>query len=127
MRKTLAATPSRLDEAVENWRSLTEIRGIIAQEAFDYQDDLTQEVISRIRDRLREAATGWVSIKLPGQTVYSFRVEQDYVDFNLLYIATEIAKDLAFFDVKLANYKFPPLMCVRCGSEIEGTKKARKR
>jgi hypothetical protein len=44
-----------------------------------------------------------------------------------MYVATEILKDLALFEIKVANYKFPDINCSNCGAEIEKTRPKKKR
>lgn len=128
-RKQATATKARVDEAVEEFKALTEVRGEIAQEAFDFQDEQTKEVLRRIVNRLRVGATGYITVHVnpPSSATVPVKIDEEYVGFNLLFIATEILKDLALFDIKVANYKFPPSLCTHCGAEITKTKPHKRR
>ncbi len=120
---------AQIDEAVDNWKSLTEIRFELAMEAFNAQDAATQRTIERIRDRLRLGAQGWITVKLspPHGGTIPVKVEQQYLDFNLLYVAVEILKDLAIVGVKIGTYKLPPMQCVSCGAEITKEREPKRR
>jgi hypothetical protein len=120
---------AKVEEVMEQVRALAEIRGEIAQAAYEHQDKATQAVIERIRDTLRVAATGYVEITVdpPHGAIVPVKLEQRYVDFNLLYVAVDILKTLAIFDVRIENFEFPPSHCTNCGAEIEYEALAAKR
>lgn len=131
MRKSgVKANDNRVEEAMAEWRALTEVRYELAREAYDFQDDKTKALIDRIVRRLREGASGYITIRLnpPHGQAVPVKVDQEYLGFNLLYVATEILKDLAMFDIKVGTYKLPPSLCVNCGAELtnEKPKKARR-
>lgn len=119
-RKTIIQTDSRLMEALEEAKAIIEIRHEIAQEAYDFQDEKTKGAIDMIVRRLRLAATATVNVRVnpPRGATVPVKIEQQYVDFNLLFIATEIVKDLALCGIKIASYKFPPTFCVACSAEV---------
>lgn len=113
-------------DALKRWQDACEARGRLGQAAYDHQDKQTQAVIDRMRDRLRMGASGLIDIRVNGQT-RSVQIEQKYLDFNILFIATEILKDMALMDIRVANYEFPPTMCAECGAEITKTKVPRRK
>lgn len=112
-KKVVKAQP--IEDALQNFREITQARYRIAKATYEAQDSLTQEVIDRIRDRLRIAATGVVNIN--GKP---FKLEQQYIDFNIWFIATEILSDLALNDIQIANFQFHPAWCAECKREITG-------
>lgn len=128
-RKRAQTGSKQVAEAVEEFKQLTMIRYEMAKDVFDHQDEDTQEVLQRIVDRLRLSATGYITVSVnpPHSAVVPVKIEQQYVDFNLLFIATEILKDLATFDVRVASFEFPPSLCASCGAEITGQARKRKR
>jgi hypothetical protein len=128
-RKTVIENDERVKEALEEFKILTELRYEMAMEAYNAQDEATQGVIDRIKDRLALGASGYIKIRVnpPHGGTVPVRIERDMLDANTLFIATEILKDLAVFDVRIENYQFPPSMCVSCGAEIETPKKGGKR
>lgn len=107
-------------EAYEEWKAVTEMRHELAKEAYDFQDEETQHVLDRIRDRLRLGANGYVTIQVnhPHGAQVPVKVEQEYLDYNIMYVAVEILKDLALFDIRVGSFQFPPSQCVTCGAEI---------
>lgn len=128
-RKTATNSSVNFQEALDEAKALIDLRYELAKEAYDFQDQDTKEVIDRIRDRLRLAATGYISIHVnpPHGSIVQAKIEQEYVEYNLLFIATEILKDLAYFDIRVAGYKFPPSQCVSCGAELLGHSRPAKR
>lgn len=119
-RKAAIQTDDRLREALEEAKAIIEVRHEIAQEAYDFQDESTQKAIDNIVRRLRLAATGTINVRVnpPRGATVPVKIEQQYVDFNLLFIATEIVKDLALCGIRIATYTFPPSFCVACGAEV---------
>jgi hypothetical protein len=106
----------------------TNARYRIARAAYDAQDEDTQRVIDMLCDRLKTAGTGYVKIFPNGKRnpPVSIPITLEYQDMNVLYIATEILKDLALADVKVENYNFPRVYCDECGDRLDaGTKSKR--
>jgi hypothetical protein len=128
-RKSVVGTDKQVREAVDEFYAMCEIRYDIAKAAYDAQSTETQEVLDRIRDRLRLAVTGYITVAInpPHSGEVSVRVEQKYIDYNLMYVATEILKDLALFGVQVADYNFPDIHCINCGAEIEKTRPKKRR
>lgn len=118
MRKT--AVSADLKEAIEEAKAMIEMRHELAQEAYDFQDADTKAILDRMVTRLRMSAGGFITVHVnpPKGNKVPVKIEQEYIDFNLLYIATEILKDLAMFDVAVGTYEFPPQQCATCGGEL---------
>ena len=122
-RKSRSATIAKdppIQAAVDEWKAITEVRYELAKEAYDFQDEKTQALLDRIVNRLRVGASGYITVRVDPKHGGSVpvKIDQDYLDYNLLYVATEILKDLAMFDIKIGTYKLPPTLCVSCGAEI---------
>jgi hypothetical protein len=128
-RKSVVGTDKQIKEAVDEFYALCEVRYDIAKAAYDAQDAETKEVLDRIRDRLRLAVTGYITVTInpPHSGQVPVRVEQKYIDYNLMFVATEILKDLGLFGIRVANYEFPETHCVSCGAEIAMTKPKKRR
>jgi hypothetical protein len=127
--KKIPQRKPKRDEAVarqlELFEAATKSRYRIATAAFEAQDEKTKEAIRMIRDRLSVIATGTIRVfpngrQNPGVTV---TIGQEFVDQNLLYIATEIVKDLAFMDIRVENYEFPKVYCSDCGDKLTTRRK----
>jgi hypothetical protein len=110
---------------VEKFQSQTEARYRIAKAAFEAQDDKTQEALQMLQDRLSFIATQEIRVFPNGKggAGVVVNVDQDTVDQNLLYMATEIVKDLALLDIRVENYKFPTKHCSECQEKITPRKK----
>jgi copper chaperone CopZ len=129
-RKTAIQNDANVVEALGEWKALTEVRYELAKEAYDFQDDETKALLDRIVNRLRVGASGYITVRVNGKhgSTVPVKIEQQYLDFNLLYVATEILKDLALFDIRVGTYEIPPSHCVLCAAEIvkEQPKKRRR-
>ena len=118
--KKKAKTNLRVQEQVDEYQRRSEIRFEIANTAYRAQDAKTRQVIDQIQNQLLIGATGTIRVwpdGVRGQSI-AVKVEFEYVEFNALYVATEILKDLALMDVQVANYKFPAVYCTDCGERI---------
>lgn len=104
-----------IEKALEEIKRQIDARYRIAMAVYEAQDSFTKEVLDRVRDRLRIAATGVVQIN--GKP---YKLEQQYIDFNLMFIATEILGDLALNNIQVANFNFHPAFCSECKKEITG-------
>lgn len=118
-RKISIESSDEVSEALEEFTMLSELRHEMAMAAYVHQDKATQEVVDRICDRLRLNATGHIKVKVNGGVV-PVKIDSDLLDANCLFVAMEILKDLAMFDVRVENYNFPPSVCAGCGVEING-------
>jgi hypothetical protein len=128
-KKIPSRDPSWVKEQVEEFKRRTEIRARLALTAFEAQDMKTQEVLERIRDNLVIGATGEIRVYKAGKRTESatVQVELKLIEDNALWMATEILKDLAMMDIKVAGYKFPDVYCAECGTKLHKPKKKKGR
>ena len=121
MAKKKVQKKSKLDklvaEQVAEYQAASERRFEIANEAYRAQDEKTRKIIDTIQEQLMIGASGTIRV-YAGTEALAVKVDMEYVEYNTLYVATEILKDLAIFDVKIANYRFPEVYCVECGTKI---------
>lgn len=123
-RKSLLDIDPKLTAALEDFKSVSEIKYELAKEAYDAQDAETRRVIDRIHGTLQTSATGYVNLVV-NRAVYPVKIEADYLGFNLLYLAVEIVKDLGIMGIRVANWKFAETLCASCGAEIIGNKRGK--
>jgi hypothetical protein len=120
-----------VEKQVEIFKRATQARYDLARQAFDEQDDDTQEVITRIQKMLCVNANGIVRVWLKGdkrrEASVTVTVDMDYVEMNAFYMAIEILKDLAMMDVRIANFKFPESFCAECGVKLNDRGKGKKK
>ncbi len=116
-RKTLADVDPRLTSALEEFKSVSEVKYEMAQDSYKVQDKDTRAAIDRIHGLLQQHATGYITVKV-GKTVVPMKIDNQYLGFNLLFLAVEIVKDLAFNGIQVANFEFPPQFCAGCGTPI---------
>jgi hypothetical protein len=116
-RKTLADIDPRLAPIVEEFQVLSEVRQEIAKDAYDVQDAGTQRTIDRMVATLQQYATGYITAKV-GKTVVPVKIDNDFIGMNLFYLAVEIVKDLAFMDIRVAEFEFPEQLCAVCGTQL---------
>jgi hypothetical protein len=113
-------------EKVEEFQEASERRLEIANESYRAQDEKTRLVIDAIQEYLMQGASGTIRVYV-GSEAFAATVDMEYVEYNTLYVATEILKDLALLDVKIANYAFPKGICTECGAKVKAKKKKVKR
>jgi hypothetical protein len=120
-----------VEKQVEIFKRATQARYDLARQAFDEQDDDTQEVITRIQKMLCVNANGIVRVWLKGdkrrEASVTVTVDMNYVEMNAFYMAIEILKDLAMMDVRIANFKFPESFCAECGVKLNDRGKGKKK
>lgn len=98
-RKSLAVIDPQLAEAAEEFKDISEIRYELAMDVYNAQDAKTKVVIDKIVATLQQFS----------------KTDNEIVGWNLMYLATEIVKDLAFMDIRVAEFEFPVQMCAMCG------------
>jgi len=113
---------SDVDAQVKLFKEASERRFEIANEAYAAQDQKTKAVLDAMVSQLMIGASGTISVR-SGTTSVPVEVGIDYVEYNALYVATEILKHLAMMDIRVANYKFPTVYCAECTEKIIRPKK----
>lgn len=110
MEKFAADALKRYEKALAHYKTQSE----------DTQDAIDRMVKALVRVTHKKM---WLAFKgqkividIPEQTVYH----------NMCYMATEILRDMAVFDVRVADYTFPTKSCAVCGTEIKTKKKGKK-
>jgi hypothetical protein len=116
-RKTLAAIDPKLTRVLEEFQAVSLVKYEMARDAYDIQDKDTQAAIDRIHGTLQQYATGYINLKV-GRSIVPVKIDNEYLGYNLLFLAVEIAKDLAFTGIRLANFKVPDVYCATCGDLI---------
>src|SRR5262245_25436912 len=129
-RKSITDLPSHAklqEEAIEQFKAVSEIKMELAQEAYDMQDAETQKVIDKMVETMRTYCTGYINVQLqpPTGALVPVKIDNEYLGYNLFFLAVEIVKDLALLDIKVANFVFPPSMCAKCGAELGIPEKTR--
>ena len=123
-RKTLADIDPKLASVVDEFKELSEVRQEIAKDAYDVQDELTQQTIDRITATLQQYATGYITAKV-NRSAVPVKIDNDFIGMNLFYLAVEIVKDLAFMDIRVAEFEFPEQICASCGIELSTANRRR--
>lgn len=99
----------------------------LAQRAYDAQDAMTQDALDVMVERIIAISRGAVVFSNRKGDKLAFQIDENDKKMNALYLATEIMKDLAQLDIRLASYKFLPNVCVECGSTTTKAKKKARR
>lgn len=116
----LKSSDKLIADAVATFESVSVVKYEMAKEAYDLQNAATKKAIDRMVDTLRLHANGYINVQLdpPRGALVPVKIGNEYLGYNLLYLAIEIAKDLAFVGLRIRDFKFPPSSCVRCGAEL---------
>lgn len=107
-----------VEEAVEEFQSVSELKYELGMEIYDAQDDATKEAIMGIVKTLQVYSTGHISVQPPSGDAVKVEVDTKYFGYNLFWLAIEICKDMATLGIRIASFDFLPSQCVRCGAEI---------
>lgn len=114
----------RVDREVEIFREQTESRAKVAQRLYDSQDTETRGAIDAMAERIVSVSRGLLSVTPNGsKDAVVVTLSTDLIQKNAFYLATEIVRDLAMFDVRVANFRFDPKLCAQCGVPLSKTKK----
>lgn len=99
----------QISDELQEWRELAEMYGELSSEAFEHQDENTKSIAWKL------ASTISKTLVMPSEAT---REDSDRsVPAISIFIAMEILKDLALFDIKVNTYSFVPDICVTCGGE----------
>jgi len=115
-------------EQLKLFEEHTKARSKIAKAAYEAQDEETKEALDLLRSRVATMSSGYIRIFPNGKRNPSIAVPiaWELAEQNILFIATEILKDLALMDIQVANYQFPKVYCAECGDKLTPRKKKRK-
>lgn len=116
-----------VQEAVENFYLVSEMKYEIAKAGYDAQDEDTRGMIDQLVKVLNLHATGYITVTLdpPHGGAVPVKIEKKYVDFNTLYIVLDMLKTLALFDIRVGKYTFPAAYCAQCEAELIPERKQR--
>lgn len=108
---------STLLTMLDEYVLVSEFKGVIAKDVYDAQDAKTRTMIDKVQAVLRAKATGIVKFKI-GRKEHPLVVSAEAVNANLLWLAVEIVKDLAFVGLRAGGFKYDTAHCFNCGSEL---------
>lgn len=118
--KTKKLVDRLVEDEVDAFMDATKKRYEIALRALKSQDEETTDAILRVADRFSTTQPSYLHVYPHGKNKASVAVPipKEVMEQNALYIATEIFKDLAFLDIRIANYVFPRGICAECGKRL---------
>lgn len=116
----------RLDQELAVFQEQSKARAKIAKRLYDVQDGETKEALDSMVERIVSISRGIAAFKIKGKK-YAAEVSVESTKNNALYLATEILKDLAMLDIRVANFRFNPKFCASCGKQMKAVKKKGKR
>lgn len=115
------------NEQMEAFKVEAKERYTTARKLYEKQDDETQEALDKMTALLCRIARKnmWVGVGKKDDRIV-LQIPEETIYANMFYMANEILKDLALFDIRVATYTFPPDTCVECGHPAK-PKKAKKK
>lgn len=116
--------PMKLDEKVNAELDIFKQQSLkrfqMAERAYNAQDRETKEAIDAMVERIISTARGLLMVKPKGaKEAVVVTVPTDTIQHNALYLATEIVKDLAMLDIRIANFRFDPKLCAVCNGPVK--------
>lgn len=125
-RKKLLTLQEKAERELQVFIEQSEARHKIAQRVYDHQDKDTKHSIDVMVDRIVSISRGVVSVKLKGEKErVAISVPKEQIRQNALYLATEILKDLAMLDIRIAGFQFDAKFCADCGKPVGVKKKVK--
>ena len=115
-RKSLA-TLDLPKKAADQFAAATLENYQLAKAAYDHQDAKTKAAIDGILKTLQAHAHGKVNVKVANSLV-AIKVNDETLGYHLFGLAIQVASDLAFVGLRVANFKFDPKVCAACGTKI---------
>ena len=120
------AKPLTFEEKVERevriFNEQSRARAQMAERAYNAQDVETREALDSMVDRIISCSRGLIAVRVDDRKVAA-AIPVSAIRDNALYLATEIVKDLAVLDIRIANYRFEKDICVVCGEKISKPRK----
>lgn len=115
--------PTKTGKALAAFQDVSQERLQYAKAVYDHQNHTAQDAIDRIQSVLIRQArrrayvgenkTSRVVVELPNDAIWN----------NALYMAIEIMKDLAYMDIRVSGFTWPPDLCIECGKPIKRHKR----
>lgn len=116
-RKSLTDIDPQLKSVLEEFQAVSLVKHEMFEDAYKLQDTQTKRVIDRIVGVLQTYATGHITATV-NNTVYPIKIGNEYLGYNLAWLALEVVKDLAICDIRVASFKFPESLCIKCGDVV---------
>ena len=116
----------RLDQEIQVFMEQSEARAMIAKRTYDAQDGETKLAVDAMVDRIVSISRGVATFKINNERVAA-ELPPESIKNNAMYLATEILKDLAMLDIRIANFRFSPHHCAECGKTLSGKAKVKKK
>jgi hypothetical protein len=103
--------------ALDDFEAVSAVKFEMALDVYAVQDEETQKVIDLIAATLRQYSNGHAKLKVSGRFEF-VPIPEEMLNQTLMYLAVEVVKDLAILGIRVANFEFPPNICVTCGVEV---------
>lgn len=115
-RKSLPPTQQeKADAELAVFVEQSEARFQIAKRLYGYQDKETQFALDVMVDRIVSISHGMLAVKFNnGKDRVVVTIPPEAIRHNALYMATEIFKDLAMLEIRIASFTFDPNLCAVC-------------
>jgi hypothetical protein len=114
----------KIDAEVGIFKQQSFSRSEIAQRLYNSQDGETQDAIDAMTERIVSVSRGLISVRPNGtKDAVAVTLPNETIKENAFYLAVEIVKDLAMFDIRIANFRFDPKLCAACSKLLKPSKK----
>ena len=111
------------DQSLAAFQADSELRYQGAKAVYDEQDNQTKDALDRMIDLLSGIARRRMWVSAGGENRMVVTLPDQVIRHNMTYMAVEILKDLAIFDVKVDNFTFPDHLCGVCNRPRKKVKK----
>jgi hypothetical protein len=119
--------PNKLDAAVKKAQADFMVESFdrmkYAKAVYDHQNLAAQDAIDRMQSLLIRQARKYMWVGAGKGDRIVVEIPNDAIWNNALYMAVEILKDLAYMDIRVADFTWPTDLCMECGTEIKPIRK----
>jgi len=105
------------DEAVEMFEAVAEVKAELANAVLEAQDAKTKALILIVASSLRSRLSDGIKVKV-GRSHIDAMARGKAIESTVLWMATELVKDLALVGLQVGNFQFPSDVCAICGGDV---------
>jgi hypothetical protein len=111
------------EKSLADFSAASEERYEGAMLVYNEQDNQTKDALDRMVDLLSGIARRRMWVSAGGENRMVMTLPDQVIRQNMTYMAVEILKDLATFDVRVDNFTFPDHLCGVCNRPRKKVKK----
>lgn len=93
-----------------------------AKAIYDHQNGATRDAIDRMQSLLIRISRKQMKVGT-GMKKMTVEIPKDAIWNTAFYMAVEMLKDLAYMDIRVADFNWPEDQCMTCGKPVKAKRK----